>query len=93
VSKWEEEIYTLQESSGLSSDVRETIEYMITTEIPEKIKETIYLEDNLDEIVLRSEKDPNFQKSYYVPDNFIIDSVESAYEDSFLLLKVKLVRD
>jgi len=28
-----------------------------------------------------------------IPDNYIIDSVESAYEDSFLLLKIKLVQD
>jgi hypothetical protein len=90
---WDEGIYTLQESHGSGSNVTETVEYMITTEIPDKLKETIYIEDNLDEVVLRSEKDPGFLKSYNIPDSYIIDSVESAYEDSFLLLKIKLIRD
>lgn len=90
---WDEGIYTLQESNGSSSSVTETVEYMITTEIPEKLKDTIYIEDNLDEIVLLSEKDPNFQRNYNIPESYIIDSVESAYEDSFLLVKIKLVRD
>ena len=90
---WDEEIYSLQKSSGQSSNMTESIEYMITTEIPETLKETIYLEDNLDEIILRSDIDPNFQKLYNIPDRFMIDSVESAYEDSYLLLKVKLIRD
>jgi hypothetical protein len=91
--EWDEGIYTLQESRGSSSNITETIEYMITTEIPEKLKDTIYIEDNLDEIVLKSEKDTGFQKVYNIPDSYIIDSVESAYEDTFLLLKIKLVRD
>jgi hypothetical protein len=91
--EWDEGIYTLQESRGSSSNVTETVEYMITTEIPEKLKDTIYIEDNLDEIVLRSEKDPGFQRNYNIPDSYIIDSVESAYEDKFLLLKIKLTRD
>ena len=89
----DEGIYTLQESHGSGTNITETIEYMITTEVPEKLKETIFIEDNLDEVVLRSEKDPGFLKSYNIPDSYIIDSVESAYEDGFLVLKIKLVRD
>ena len=91
--EWDEGIYTLQETRGSSSNVTEKVEYIITTEIPENLKDTIYIEDNLDEVVLRSEKDPGFQKNYMIPDSYIIDSVESAYEDSFLLLNIKLVRD
>jgi uncharacterized protein (UPF0333 family) len=91
--EWDEGIYTLQESRGSSSNITETVEYMITTEIPETLKDTIYIEDNLDEIVLKSEKDKKFQRVYAIPDNYIIDSVESAYEDEFLLLKIKLTRD
>jgi hypothetical protein len=91
--EWDEGIYTLQESSGSSSNVMETVEYIITTEVSENLKDTIYIEDNLDEIVLRSEKDPGFQKNYNLPYSFIVDSLESAYEDGFLLLKIKLVRE
>jgi len=90
---WDEGIYSLQESRGSSSNVTETVEYMITTEVPEKLKDTIYIEDNLNEVVLLSEKDPGFQKFYNIPDSFIIDSVESAYEDKYLVLKIKLIRD
>lgn len=90
---WDEGIYSIQKSYGSSSNVTETIEYMITTEIPEGLKDTIYIEDNYEEVVLRSEMDPNFQKNYNIPDSYIIESVESAYEDSFLLLKIKLIRD
>ena len=91
--EWDTGIYTLQETRGSSSNVTEKVEYMITTEIPESLKDTIYIEYNLDEVVLKSEKDPGFQRNYMIPDNYIIDSVESAYEDSFLLLKIKLVQD
>ena len=91
--EWDEGIYTLQESRGSSSNVTETVEYMITTEIPERLKDTIYIEDNLDEIILRSEKDSGWIRNYNIPDSYIIDSVESAYEDTFLLLKIKLTRD
>ena len=90
---WSEGIYWLQEGSGSSSNVTETVEYMITTEVPEKLKDTIYIEDNINEVVLMSEKDPGFQKCYNIPDSFIIDSVESAYEDKYLVLKIKLIRD
>ena len=92
VYEWNEGIYTLNENKPMSGNVMETIEYMITTEIPDKLKETIFLEDNLNEIVLLSEKDYGFNRSYSIPDQFIIDSIESAYEDEFLVLKVKLVR-
>ena len=91
--EWDEGIYTLQESRGSSSNVTEKVEYMITTEVPENLKDTIYIEDNLEEVVLRSEKDPGFQRKYNIPESYVIDSVESAYEDGFLLLKIKLVRD
>jgi hypothetical protein len=93
VYEWDEGIYMLQGNRGYSTNITESIEYMITTEIPDILKDTIYIEDNLNEVVLKSEKDPNFERNYNVPDTYIIDSVESAYEDSFLLLKIKLVRD
>ena len=91
--EWDAGIYTLQETRGSSSSVTEKVEYMITTEIPDSLKDTIYIEDNLDEVILKSEKDPGFQRNYMIPDSYIIDSVESAYEDGFLLLKIKLVKD
>ncbi len=92
IYEWDEGIYTLNENHFLGGNVTETLEYMITTEIPDALKDTIFLEDNLNEIVLLSEKDNSFNRAYSIPDQFIIDSVESAYEDQFLVLKVKLIR-
>lgn len=91
--EWDEGIYTLNENNFSGGNVTETMEYMITTEISDNLKDTIFLEDNLNEIVLLSEKDTNFKRTYSIPDNFIIDTVESAYEDKFLVLKVKLYKE
>lgn len=91
--EWDEGVYTINENNFSGGNVTETMEYMITTEISETLKDTIYLEDNLNEIVLLSEKDTNFRKAYSIPEPFIIESVESAYEDQFLLLKVKLYNE
>ncbi len=91
-NEWDTGIYTLNENHFSGGNVTEIMEYMITTEVPETLKDTIFIEDNLNEIVLLSEKDNGFNRSYSIPDQFIIDSIESAYEDEFLVLKVKLVR-
>jgi hypothetical protein len=93
INEWDEGIYSLNENNFSGGNVTETIEYMITIEIDEILKDTIYLEDNLNEIVLLSEKDTTFRRSYRIPEPFIIDTVESAYEDEFLLLKVKLYKE
>jgi hypothetical protein len=91
--EWDEGIYTLNENNFSGGNVTETMEYMITTEITESLKNTIYLEDNLNEIVLLSEKDTSFRRTYIIPEPYIIDTVESAYEDQFLVLKVKLYKE
>jgi hypothetical protein len=93
IYEWDEGIYTLNENNFSGGNVTETIEYMITTEISERLKDSIYLEDNLNEIVLLSEKDASFRRSYSIPVHYIIDTVESAYEEQFLVLKVKLYKE
>ena len=93
IYEWDEGIYTVNENNFAGGNVTETMEYMITTEVPAKLKDTIFLEDNLNEIVLLSEQDPNFRRTYNIPEPYIIDEVESAYEDEFLVLKVKLYKD
>jgi hypothetical protein len=91
--EWDEGIYNLKGSRGSRNKILESIEYVITTEISDNLKDTIYIEDNLDEIVLRSKIDPEFKKNYNLPNSYVIDSVESAYEDGFLLMKIKLFKD
>lgn len=93
IFEWDEGIYTLNENNFSGGNVTETIEYMITTEISKSLKDTIFLEDNLNEIVLLSEKDRKFRRVYSIPEPYLIDEVESAYEDEFLVLKVRLYRD
>lgn len=93
IFEWDEGIYTVNENNFSGGNVTETIEYMITTEISETLKDSIFLEDNLNEIVLLSEKDSSFRRVYNIPEPYIIDSVESAYEDEFLVLKVKLYKE
>jgi hypothetical protein len=89
---WNEGVFSPQIRSNHVINITETIEYIITTEIPETLKETIYLEDNLGKIILRSDKNPNFQRSYNIPEGYMIESVDSAYEETYLLLKAKLIR-
>lgn len=89
---WNEGVFSPQIRSNHVINITETIEYIITTEIPETLKETIYLEDNLGKIILRSDKNPNFQRSYNIPEGYMIESIDSAYEETYLLLKAKLIR-
>jgi hypothetical protein len=66
---------------------------MITTEIPGGLKDSIYLEEEDDAIILMSSKDANFVKTYNLPEEYHIDEVESEFEGSFLLVKVRLTKD
>jgi hypothetical protein len=66
---------------------------MITTEIPQKLQKTIFIEDEIDRVLLLSNKDKNFVKIYNLPEGYIIDSVESDYEENFLVLKIQLRKD
>ena len=71
----------------------ESLEYMITTEIPGGLKDSIYLEEDDDSIILMSSKDTNFVKTYNLPEDYHVDEVESEFEGSFLLVRVRLTRD
>jgi hypothetical protein len=86
---WEEGIYTIQDGSPLGS-FYETIEYMITTEIPRGLEGSIYIEEDDDRLRLLSTRDNGFVKVYDIPTNCLVDDVESDYEGSYLLVKVML---
>ncbi len=92
--RWrDEKTYTINKGNFYGGNVTETVEYMITTMIPETLKDTIFLEESFNEIILLSEQDPGFKKTYKIPDQYSIESLESAYEDQFLVLKIKLYRN
>jgi hypothetical protein len=86
---WEEGIYTIQDGTPLGS-FSEIIEYMITTEIPQGLKGSIYIEEDDDRLRLLSTRDNGFVKIYDIPSNCLVDDVESDYEGSYLLVKVRL---
>jgi hypothetical protein len=86
---WNEEIYTMYEGTPLSS-FYETIEYMITTEIPQGLEGSIYIEEDDERLKILSSKDSGFLRVYEVPSNCLVDDVESDYEGSYLLVRVRL---
>jgi len=86
---WDEEIYTMHEGTPLSS-FYETIEYMITTEVPQGLEGSIYIEEDEGRLRLLSSRDSGFVRVYDVPPNCLVDDVESDYEGSYLLLRVRL---
>jgi len=92
-SEWDEGIYSIHDSVMSGGDASETVELMITTEVPGGLRESIYIEEGGDKLTLLSSKDPGFVKSYDIPDAYYVDDVESDYEDGYLLIKVRLSRD
>ncbi len=86
---WDEEIYTIQDGGPLSS-FYETIEYMITTEIPQGLEGSIYVEEDDGRLRLLSAKDKGFMRVYDLPSNSLVDDVESDYDGGYLLLRVRL---
>jgi len=90
---WDEGLYNLYDSVVSGGNTTESLEYMITTEIPGGLKDSIYLEEDDDSIILMSSKDTNFVKTYNLPEDDHVDEVESEFEGSFLLVRVRLTRD
>jgi hypothetical protein len=63
---------------------------MITTEVPQRLKGSIYIEEDDERLRLLSTRDNGFVREYDIPSNCLVDDVESDYEDSYLLIKVRL---
>ena len=90
---WEDEIYNIKDSVVTRGNTTESIEYMITTEIPGSLKDTIYMEEEEHSISLMSSKDANFLKKYTLPSEYRVEEVESEFEGSFLVVRVYLKKD
>ena len=70
---------------------RETTEYIITLEVPRRLRRTLYVEVGEEgEIYLRSTKDPTFERSYTLPAGFDVEDVEFDYEGNYLILRLLL---
>lgn len=70
----------------------DTMEYVITTEIPGRLRNTVYIEAAEEEIYLRSNMDDSFFRSYTLPRDFEVDEIDYDYEGGYLVLKLLLKR-
>ena len=84
--------YTISEISGQRGREFEHVEFIITTELPKKLDKTIMIETTGRGVTLRSTKDVGFLKSYTIPDGHVLEELDYDYEDSYLVLRLKLVR-
>ncbi len=72
---------------------RETTEYIITLEVPKRLRKTLYVEVGEEgEIYLRSTRDPTFERRYMLPVGFDVEDVEFDYEGNYLILRLLLRR-
>jgi hypothetical protein len=70
----------------------DTMEYIITTELPEGLRERVYIETGEEEIHLRSIEGDGFLRSYSLPRGFELEEIDYDYEGSYLVLKLRLIR-
>jgi hypothetical protein len=91
--EWGNEIYTINDSQVNGRNFMEETKLMITTEIPKKLVETIYFEDDGETLTLLSSKDKRFRKIYPIPEECSVETVQYEYEKNYLVLQVNLVKD
>lgn len=70
----------------------ETMEYIITTELSRRLRNSVYIEADEEEIYLRSTKDEAFHRRYTLPMGFEVDEIDYNYEGGYLVLKLLLKR-
>jgi len=70
----------------------DTMEYIITTELPDRLRRRVYIEAADEEIRLRSTEDEAFLRSYSLPEGFEVEEIDYDYEGSYLVLKLSLIR-
>lgn len=68
------------------------MDYVITIDVPSRLRRTIYIESNGNAVHLRSNVDGSFHRSYRLPEGFDVDEYDYEYEGSYLLLRLKLKR-
>lgn len=70
----------------------ETMEYIITTELPRRLRKSIYIEAEGEEVHLRSTQGGGFHRSYSLPMGFEVDEIDYDYDGNYLVLKLLLKR-
>ena len=71
---------------------QEVMEYMITIDLPPELRDTVYIEGEEGAVHLRSRVDLSFHRSYTLPERFEVDEYDHEYDNSYLILKLKLKR-
>jgi uncharacterized membrane protein YciS (DUF1049 family) len=89
----EESTMTIQEGKTQNGESVSTVEYIITTELPDKVKKTIFIETEETKILLKSTTDVDFNKSYEIPKGFNLEGIDYDYDDNFLVLKLHLTQE
>ena len=84
---------TIQEGKTQNGDSVATVEYIITTELPDKIKKTVFIETEESKILLKSTSDDTFKRSYEIPTGFGLEGIDYDYDDNFLVLKLLLIKE
>jgi len=89
----EESTMKIQEGKTHNGESIATVEYIITTELPEKVKKSIFIETKETKILLKSTTDDAFTRSYEIPAGFGLEGIDYDYDENFLVLKLHLVQE
>jgi hypothetical protein len=71
----------------------ETLEFIITSQVPDPLYKTLYLETDGNKIFIKSRKDLKYKKSYSLPSGFNIGNLDYDYDGDYLVIKLHLLRD
>jgi hypothetical protein len=85
-----ERLATISKEARLVGRSPDTMEYIITTELPRELMNSIFIEADDEEVYLLSTKDESFFRSYFVPEGFEVGEINHDYEDNYLVIKLIL---
>jgi hypothetical protein len=75
-----------------SDNYDEFTDYIITLDVPEELRKTLFIEGSHGDINLGSSAQPFFRRSYKLPEGFELDEYHHEFDDRFLVLRLKLKR-
>jgi len=79
------------EGDSLTSDYEKT-DYVITIEVPQRLRKTIYIEGQGNMIYLKSRADKTFHRMYPLPHGFVVEDYHQEFDGGYLVLRLKLKR-
>ena len=70
----------------------EFTDYIITIEVPKKLRNTIYIEGRGSVVNLKSRSDATFNRLYPLPHGFEVEDYRHEFDGDYLVLRLKLKR-